>query len=68
MYQRKGYWFSQEERIAIVREFEKGGMTLTQIQAKYGIKGHSTVYRLRQDLQNPEKNAYLCSRNQASSG
>jgi len=55
MYQRKGYWFSQEERIALVREFEKGGMTLTQIQAKYGIKGHSTVYRWRQDLQNPEK-------------
>ena len=68
MYQRKGYWFSQEERIAIVREFEKGGMTLTQIQSKYGIKGHSTVYRWRQDLQNLEKNAYLCSRNQASSG
>ena len=22
MYQRKGYWFSLEERIAIVREFE----------------------------------------------
>ena len=41
-HQRKGYWFSPEERIAIVREFEKGGMTLTQIQAKYGIKGHST--------------------------
>ena len=55
MYQRKGYWFSPEERIAIVREFEKGGMTLTQIQAKYGIKGHSTVYRWCQDLQNPEK-------------
>jgi len=55
MYQRKGYWFSPEERIAIVREFEKGGMTLTQIQAKYGIKGHSAVYRWRQDLQNPEK-------------
>lgn len=57
MYQRKGYWFSPEERIAIVREFEKGGMTLTQIQAKYGIKGHSTVYRWRQDLHNSKKAA-----------
>ena len=55
MYQRKGYWFSQEERIAIVQEFEKSGMSLTQIQAKYGIKGHSTVYRWRKDLQNSEK-------------
>ena len=65
MYQRKGYWFSPEERIAIVREFEKGGMTLTQIQAKYGIKGRSTVYRWRQDLHNSKKAApamwiFLC--------
>ena len=57
MYQRKGYWFSPEERIAIVREFEKGGMTLTQIQAKYGIKSRTTVYRWRRDLQNPEKSS-----------
>jgi transposase-like protein len=55
MYQRKGYWFSPEERIAIVREFEKGGMSLTQIQAKYGIKGHSTVCKWRQNLQNSKK-------------
>jgi transposase-like protein len=57
MYQRKGYWFSPEERIAIVREFEKGGMSLTQIQAKYGIKGHSTVCKWRQNLQNSKKSS-----------
>lgn len=38
-----------------MREFEKGGMSLTQIQAKYGIKGHSTVYKWRQNLQNSKK-------------
>ena len=55
MYQRKGYWFSPEERIAIVQEFEQTGVTLAQIQAKYGIKGHSTVHRWRQNLQNSSK-------------
>ena len=55
MYQRKDGRFSLEEKIAIVRELEKDCISLTQIQAKYGIRGHSTVARWRQNLQTPEK-------------
>ena len=55
MYQRKGYWFKPEERIAIVHELETTDMSVVQIMEKYGIKGHTTVYRWRKDLQMLEK-------------
>ena len=55
MYQRKGYWFTPEQRMAIVHELETTGMSVVQIMEKYGIKGHTTVYRWRKDLQMLEK-------------
>ena len=55
MYQRKSYWFTPEQRMAIVHELETTGMSVAQITEKYGIKGHTTVYRWRKDLQMLEK-------------
>lgn len=55
MYQRKSYWFTPEQRMAIVHELETTGMSVAQITEKYGIKGHTTLYRWRKDLQMLEK-------------
>ena len=48
--------FSLAERIKIVHEYETSNLTLAEISAKYGIKGHSVISKWRYSLQNSGNN------------
>ena len=49
--------------MAIVHELETTDMSVVQIMEKYGIKGHTTVYRWRKDLQMLEKSRTFAAEN-----
>ena len=46
--------FTQEQRLAIIEEYEKGTLTGKEIAQKYGFRSPSVIYR-RERLLNPRQ-------------
>ena len=47
--------FTQEQRLAIIEEYEKGTLTGKEIAQKYGFRSPSVIYNWRERLLNPHQ-------------
>jgi transposase-like protein len=47
--------FTQEQRLAIIEEYEKGTLTGKEIAKKYGFRSPSVIYNWRERLLNPRQ-------------